>query len=658
MLSFATQGVGSTSVAQTIMATNATATTVSITSIAASGGFAQTNTCGASLTPAATCSISVTFTPTVTGSRTGSVTVTFNGVGSPQTASLTGKGISQAASQLAWKLKAPFNDPRTGSGVEGAAANLVSGKLYVSHGFRGFGDSAFLSIYDVATDAWTHGGPTAPDAAVPRSEMGGGTALGKHFAIGGRTGPTAANEQFDPSTTLWTTKASMSMARGGLGAASFNDKIYAVGGRTGPTYGFGPILNLVEVYDPQADAWTTLAPLPVAVSDNYATVALNGKIYVFGGTTGGGPGTTNLVQIYDIASNAWSSGAPMPTARGAAMAGVIAGKIAVFGGVDATLTDLAATEFYDPVTDRWQPGPDMASPASEIAQGVTSDGTQIFAVGSGIFGVSGPSVQLLVAPVVQLSPRSLAMGAQTVDTTSSAQTVAVTNVGGAALPISNIAASGDFVQTNNCPVSPATLATRASCTITITFTPKALGTRTGTVTITDLALDGPQTVSLTGTGVAADFSISPASSSSTAATVTAGQAATYSLSLAATPGFTAMATLSCSGAPAGANCTVSPPSLTLSATPSKVTVTATTTARSLAFRRPELRLPSMGRHGGLPLLVWLLLLMILASMAAVRRRRAWPGVAVTMLLVLFWAGCGGVEAHRLRRAARPRAPTA
>jgi hypothetical protein len=48
---------------------------------------------------------------------------------------------------------------------------------------------------------------------------------------------------------------------------------------------------------PAADAWTTLAPLPVAVSDDYATVALSGKIYVFGGTNNIGPGTTMRRQL-------------------------------------------------------------------------------------------------------------------------------------------------------------------------------------------------------------------------------------------------------------------------------------------------------------------------------------------------------------------------
>ena len=66
----------------------------------------------------------------------------------------------------------PMQDPRTGTGVEGASASLISNKVYVSHGYRGF-DTLLLSIYDCATNMWTHGGPTAPDAAVARSEMGG-----------------------------------------------------------------------------------------------------------------------------------------------------------------------------------------------------------------------------------------------------------------------------------------------------------------------------------------------------------------------------------------------------------------------------------------------------------------------------------------------------
>jgi hypothetical protein len=66
---------------------------LNITSIAASGDFAQTNTCGTSLAAGASCTISVTFTPTATGSRTGTLTVSDDASNSPQSVSLTGAGI-------------------------------------------------------------------------------------------------------------------------------------------------------------------------------------------------------------------------------------------------------------------------------------------------------------------------------------------------------------------------------------------------------------------------------------------------------------------------------------------------------------------------------------------------------------------------------------
>ncbi|HEY2923793.1 MAG TPA: PKD domain-containing protein [Candidatus Eisenbacteria bacterium] len=298
--------------------------------------------------------------------------------------------------QPVWERVADLQDPRTFSGVEGAAASLIGNKIYVSHGYR-FGDSRLLSVYDVTTGTWTHGGVTAPDARVPRSEMAGGQAFGKHYAIGGRTAPNADVEEFDPVAQTWTTRAPMSLARGGLGAASWGDKIYAVGGRGGSTYGSGAIYSLNEVYDPAVNRWTTLAPMPLAVSDNYATIAYAGKVYVFGGTNG--LNNRSEVQIYNIATNSWTFGAPMPTPRGAAMAGVIGDKIAVFGGFNGA--NLGVTELYDPGTNSWTTGPEMPFAVSEMAQGVTYDSRGIYSIGSGIFGASG-SIVLALRPLISI----------------------------------------------------------------------------------------------------------------------------------------------------------------------------------------------------------------------------------------------------------------
>jgi hypothetical protein len=55
----------------------------------------------------------------------------------------------------------------------------------------------------------------------------------------------------------------------------------------------------------------------------------------------------------------------------------------------------------------------------------------------------------------------------------------------------------DFVQTNTCGTS---VAGGGTCTISVTFTPAATGTRTATLKIGDGDFTGPQQVPLTGTG--------------------------------------------------------------------------------------------------------------------------------------------------------------
>jgi hypothetical protein len=98
-LVFASQNVGSTSVAQNVTLTNTGTAELSITSVgligANSGDFTQTNTCG-SVTAGAICGISVTFTPTAAGTRTASVSITDNAAGSPQAISLSGTGVQPA----------------------------------------------------------------------------------------------------------------------------------------------------------------------------------------------------------------------------------------------------------------------------------------------------------------------------------------------------------------------------------------------------------------------------------------------------------------------------------------------------------------------------------------------------------------------------------
>jgi hypothetical protein len=100
-------------------------------------------------------------------------------------------------------------------------------------------------------------------------------------------------------------------------------------------------------------------------------------------------------------------------------------------------------------------------------------------------------------PVAKLSKSSLTFPATTVGQISAAQDIFVINYGDADLTVSSIVASGDFAQKNNCT---AAIAPGKYCAIAVTFTPKATGTLTGAITITDNGISTTQKVTLTGTG--------------------------------------------------------------------------------------------------------------------------------------------------------------
>jgi hypothetical protein len=98
---------------------------------------------------------------------------------------------------------------------------------------------------------------------------------------------------------------------------------------------------------------------------------------------------------------------------------------------------------------------------------------------------------------VTVAPAALTFPAQTVGTTSQPQTILLTNTSGATLTFAGIAATGDFGESDNCTAG---VVPGGNCSITVTFTPTAIGTRTGSITVSDSDAMSPQIVNITGTG--------------------------------------------------------------------------------------------------------------------------------------------------------------
>jgi uncharacterized protein (TIGR03437 family) len=156
----------------------------------------------------------------------------------------------------------------------------------------------------------------------------------------------------------WATLAPMPSARQEVSTAVLDGKIYVIAGYDAS----GRDSNLVEVYDPQNNSWTSAATLPIATNHNAAAVAA-GKLYAFGGTS-------NRTFVYNGQSNSWSDVAPMIFQHGnTPSVGVINDKIYVAGGTGPGMNQ-SEVEVYDPAANRWTQLASMNVPRNHTAGGV------------------------------------------------------------------------------------------------------------------------------------------------------------------------------------------------------------------------------------------------------------------------------------------------
>lgn len=250
-----------------------------------------------------------------------------------------------------------------------------------------------------------------------------------------------------------------------------------------------------------------------------------------------------------------------------------------------------------------------------------------------------------------LSAPSLTYPVQMASTPSTVQNVVLTNVGSAAVSISSIAITGtnsaDFSQTNNCGVS---LATTATCTVIITFTPTLGGARSATLTINDGSFLSPHTVALTGTGQ--DFTLAI----SAAQTVTAGASGNFTLTITPDNGFVQPIALTCTDTIPHSTCAVAPAMITPSASaPTTVMLTITTTAKGSAGLAP-FQSPGTPLYFPNPRVFELLLLLSILALGFRWRKSLlttrYAGLVFAALLLAFIAvgvtACGGSDSSSTR----------
>jgi N-acetylneuraminic acid mutarotase len=166
---------------------------------------------------------------------------------------------------------------------------------------------------------------------------------------------------YDPAANSWAALSPMPVGAYVLRAHAIGDKIYVL-----PAYGVGGFKNDLLEYDPHTDTWSSKSPSPTYRYE-FASAVVNGRIYVIAGqgTIDDGPWVSgkawsykDRVSIYDPATDTWSVGEHAPNAVAGASSCAAGGKIYVFGGSNAS-GKLASTLVYDTAANSWASGPPL-----------------------------------------------------------------------------------------------------------------------------------------------------------------------------------------------------------------------------------------------------------------------------------------------------------
>jgi hypothetical protein len=584
-LSFGNQNVGTTSISQPITVKNTGTASTSIT-VAASSSYGQTNNCSPSLAGGATCTINVTFSPTTSGSLPGTITITDSASTSPQSVTLSGTGTTVIVTPSPTSLTFPSQTVGTTSGsMSFTVTNSGTGSTTLSIG-AATGDFAQTNNCTGSLAA-TSGSCTvnvtfSPTAAGTRT---GAVSIADQSTnspqtvslsgIGASAGTvivtaTPTSETFAAQTVGTTSAAKIvtikntGTASTSLSFAASGDFAAVAGGTTpcGATLASGSTSCTISVtFSP-----TTTGTLTGAVSITDTATNSPQKVSL----TGTGAAATVVVTATPTSETfaAQTIGTTSP-------AKVVTVKNTGTGSTPITISP-ASGDFAQTSTCGATLGPSPASCTISITFTPEAAGTLTGSISITDNATNSPQIVSLTGTgkagtvVVTATPTTETFTSQAVGTTSPAKVVTVKNTGTASTPIT-ISASGDFAQTNTCGTTLG--ASPASCTISVTFTPEAAGTLTGSISITDNATNSPQMVKLTGTGTAnVVITVSPTTETFSAQTVGTTSAAkvvtlkntgtaSTSLSFAASGNFSAVAggTTPCGTVLAGssASCTIS-----------------------------------------------------------------------------------------------------
>jgi N-acetylneuraminic acid mutarotase len=185
----------------------------------------------------------------------------------------------------------------------------VGGKVY-AFGVENYSEPVAVEVlaYDPVADQWENKAALPLDVSVETIVIA--NAVGGKIYVMGNGDSGLFNQEYDPVTQTWTPKVAPQISPVGCSSCVSDGKIYLLGEALNPEAD----TTSLQVYNPQTDTWSSLAPLPSLMSlssgSAAATSGVNAprRLYFFGtfnGSTGAG-------FMYDPATDSWSASSSLP----------------------------------------------------------------------------------------------------------------------------------------------------------------------------------------------------------------------------------------------------------------------------------------------------------------------------------------------------------
>jgi hypothetical protein len=638
LVQFSIRAVGSVSQPNTSLLRNMGSSALTISSITISGDFTETDTCGTSVSAAATCTFTVTFTPTAPGPRFGSILVQDDGAGSPHFINLVGDGSTAIVALSSTSLTFPslqIGQPSPQQSVtltNNGNATLSLNNIALTGDYAQTNDCpSALGVGSVCTFQITF----TPTAGGARN----GALILTDNAPDSPESVTLTGSGYVTTATI--APPSLTFSNQSVGTASSAQTVMITNTGANPmtisgvaTSGDFAQTNPCSSIPASQSCSISVTFTPTTSGSRSGTLTINDNAQ----------GNPHLVTLGGTGIASAASFNPTSLAFPPQSVGSTSAAQSIMftntGNGQLTVTSIQATGDFAQTNNCAILAASTGTCTVVVTFTPTSVGSRTGTIVVTDSAPNSPQVLTLSgsagAPANTLSATSLTFAEQAVGTSSAAQALTLTNTGNANMVVSGVRAVGDFSQTNNCP---ANVAPSASCTINVTFTPVAGGSRTGSLIVSDNSLGGPGLVTLSGNG--SDFSLT--STGGGTATVKPGSTATYPVTFASSGGpFGNQVNLTCTGAPAMATCSFSPAAIAAGSSSVAVTVSVSTTAAVSSA--------SILRGGHIPptLAAWMIqvpgfLIFGVLSMGSKRRKIAWHYALLTLVigLALFATACAG-----------------